>query len=142
MQELEEVILFQIDQTLKVAKKYSQREFDALGLGITVDQWVLLKVIAQYSGLNQRELAQRSQRDPASIKRTLDLLEGKGFIIRQIDAKNKRIHHIVLTQKGKAFEKEHQDMIQRHRRKSIAGFSIAEITQLSQYLKRIRNNMT
>ena len=48
---IENIILFQIDKTSKVSKLYSQREFDRLGMGITVEQWILLKFIEENDGL-------------------------------------------------------------------------------------------
>ena len=54
--DINRVILFQIDQTSKIAKQYSQRELDRRELGITVDQWVLLKIIEESAPLSQKEL--------------------------------------------------------------------------------------
>ncbi len=85
--DIESVILFQLDKTSKTAKQYSQREFERLGLGITVEQWILLKIIHESDDISQKELADQSFRDPASITRTLDLLHSRGFIDRLASAR-------------------------------------------------------
>lgn len=139
---IESVILFQIEQASKASKVYSQREFDKLGLGITVDQWVLLKIISESTALTQKELAIKSYRDPASITRTLDLLAKKDLIKREAVADNRRTYHIALTQNGFDFVKDHMPMIQTHRDKSVEGFSQTELSQLSEMLKRIKENMS
>ena len=54
MKKIEDVILFQIDQTSKISKKHSQKEFDKLKLGITVEQWVILKTHAKRGCRYQR----------------------------------------------------------------------------------------
>ncbi len=140
MDELEEVIMFIIDQTSKSAKRYSQREFDEKGLGITIDQWVLLKIIERYDGLSQKELAEHALRDNASITRTLNLLEKKGFIHRSPLEDNRRQYSIILTQEGIAFIKEHMPMVKRHREKSISGFTKEELHMLKSMLMKIKKN--
>ena len=96
MQRIEDVILFQIDLTSKVSKQYSQRDFEKHKLGITVEQWVILKIVSEHSGISQKELAKKSYRDPASITRTIDLLEKKNYLIRQAIPNNRRKYDIKL----------------------------------------------
>ena len=139
--DLQNVILFQIDRTSKVAKQYSQRELDALQLDITVDQWVLLKIVENKGKLSQRELAEVSFRDPASITRTLNLLERKDMLLREAIPNNKRQYQIDLTAYGRAFIKKHMTMVQRHHKQSLKGFSSKEITLLDSMLRRIQDNL-
>lgn len=141
MDKIEDVILFQIEQASKASKQYSQREFERLGFGITVDQWVLLKIISEASPLSQKELATKSFRDPASITRTLDLLTTKNFIVREPILDNKRAYNICLSKAGEKFIALHMETIRKHRLKSCEGFSEKELVMLSAFLKRIRKNM-
>jgi DNA-binding MarR family transcriptional regulator len=141
MDDINSVILFQIDRTSKVSKLYSQKELDEKNLGITVDQWVLLKIIHESSPLSQKELAVKSLRDPASITRTLDLLEKRDFIFREAIEGNRRKYNIVLTTEGNQFVNDNMDMITRHRKQSTKGFTEAEMKQLRDMLLRIQKNM-
>ncbi len=141
MGRIENVILFQIDQTNKVVKSYSQRELDSLGIDITVEQWVLLKIVSENTDLTQRELANKSRRDPASITRTLDILSKKGFISREKIPENRRSYHITLTKTGTDFISKNMKVIKKQRQQSIKGFSKEELDQLSSYLLRIQENM-
>ncbi len=141
MQDIENVILFQIDKTSKVAKSYSQREFDRIGLGITVEQWIVLKIIEESEALSQRELATKSLRDPASITRTIDILEKKNYVVRNSIPDNRRQYHLSLTTAGKRFVAEHLAVIKAHRLRSVYGFTKEELSQLSGYLSRIQQNM-
>jgi MarR family transcriptional regulator, transcriptional regulator for hemolysin len=142
MEPIENVILFLIDQTSRVAKQYSQREFDKAELGITVDQWVLLKIIDEKKALSQIELAKFSVRDPASITRTLDLLEKKELIEREAIEDNRRQYRISLTKKGNKFVIEHLKMVSKQRAKSIKGISKQELDNLRNTLLQIQKNMT
>ncbi len=138
---IESIILFQIDKTSKVSKLYSQREFDRLGLGITVEQWILLKIIEENDGLTQRELADKSLRDPASITRTLDLLSKKGFVERRPVEDNRRQYSLCLKKEGRAFIEKYMPVISSHRAKSIEGITAREIEVLTQLLGKIQKNM-
>ncbi|MCI4667236.1 MAG: MarR family transcriptional regulator [Bacteroidia bacterium] len=142
MNALDKVVLFQIDKTNKIAKIFSQREFDQKKLGITIDQWVLLKVIHENEGISQKDLAVISYRDPASITRTLSLLEKKGLIFRRVIPENKRQHEVFLSRTGKNFIDEHFPMVQRQRAQSLKGFTEQEIEQLCGMLKRMQKNLS
>ena len=142
MKKIEDVILFQIDLTSKVSKQYSQKEFNKLNLGITVEQWVILKIVSESSNLSQKELAELSHRDAASITRTLDLLEKKGYLFRKAIPKNRRAYEICLSDKGQVFIDEHSELIKSHRELSTKSFTKDELQLLSSFLERIRQNMS
>ncbi len=139
--QIEEVVLFQIERTNKVARQYAQREFDRLALGITVEQWILLKIVEEKAPLSQKELAGSSLRDPASITRTLDLLAKKGYVKRKPIAGNRRQYDVHLTTAGKAFVKKHLPTVKEQRELSVKGLSLTEIEQLQNTLKKIQENL-
>jgi len=138
---IEGIILFQIDKTSKISKLFSQREFDRLGMDITVEQWILLKIIDENDGLTQKELAQKSLRDPASITRTLDLLAKKDFIERKAVPDNRRQYSICLKREGIRFIEKYLPVVDSHRAKSIEGLSNQEVKQLNQLLAKIQQNL-
>lgn len=140
--QLDQVILFMLEQTSKVARLYSQREFDAAGLDMTVDQWVLLKIIEDSEELSQMELAGRSGKDPASITRMLDILERKGLVTRENIEGNRRQYNIILTEAGGDFIAENMKMVEQHRTKSTKGFTKQELESLRDMLTRIQKNMS
>lgn len=142
MQKIEDVILFQIDLTSKVSKQYSQKEFDKLKLGITVEQWVVLKIVAESIDLSQKKLAHKSYRDPASITRTIDLLEKKELLLRQAVPNNRRVYNINLTKKGELFIKDNMKTIKKHRELSIQDISKNDLNTVSRILAKIRANMS
>ncbi len=142
MEDINDVILFQIDKTSKVSKLYSQREFDKLDFGITIEQWILLKIIEESGQLSQKELAEKSLRDPASITRTLDILQKKGYITREAVENNRRQYHIILTNEGAQFVKKHMKVVKEHRAKSTEGFTTEEVELLRSMLLRIQKNFS
>lgn len=139
--DIESIILFQIDKTSKISKLYSQREFDRLEMGITVEQWILLKIIEENEGLNQKELANKSLRDPASITRTLDLLNKKGLVERRPVEDNRRQYSICLKKEGRVFVEKYMPVIGKHRAKSMEGITAQELEMLTKILGKIQRNM-
>ncbi len=142
MNDIEQVLLFQIDKTNKIAKIHSQKEFDRLGMGITVEQWVLLKIIHENEDIAQKELARMSFRDPASITRTLALVEKKGLIDRSFTPENRRQRLIKLSAEGKTFVEQYFPVVKRLRKESMKGISEEELMLLNEVLKRVQQNMT
>lgn len=138
---LSKVTLFLIDQTSKLSKKYSQKIFDELGVDILVDQWVLLKIIEENIPMSQKELAIESHRDPASITRTIDILEKKGFVSREQKASDRRQYLICLSKKGKAFIDQNMHLVQDMREQSLKGIEEKEMQQLNKVLKKIQSNL-
>ena len=142
MQEnISQVILFQIDKTSKMAKQHAQRIFDELGIEITVEQWILLKIIHENEEISQKELASKSLRDPASITRTLDLLQRKTLVERKTIPDNRRKYHVALTSSGKKFIERHMPLVERLRKQSTDGLSKAEMKQLNKLLTKIQSNV-
>ncbi len=138
--ELNNVVLFLLDQTSKVAKQHSQREFDLLEIGVTVEQWVLLKIIQQAEELSQVELAEQSFRDPASITRSLDLLEKKGLLRREAIEGNRRQYNIKLTHEGNYFILQNMPLVEHLRAVGLQGFSKKEVELLKDLLLRMQKN--
>ena len=99
---------------------------------------VILKIIEENKELSQKELAQKSLRDPASITRTLDILQKKDFISREAIPNNRRQYNIILSDYGKTFVKKNLPIIKKHRAKSTEGLSDDEIKQLSLILSKFK----
>ena len=138
---IEKVVLFQIDKTNKMAKQHSQRHCDARGMGITVEQWVLLKIVHERQPLSQKELAKESLRDPASITRTLDILGKKELLVRENIPENRRSYNIRLSKNGETFVKKHMEFVQGLRENSIKGIAKKDLETLSSVLKKMQQNM-
>ena len=135
------VVLFQIDKTNKIVKQYSQKEFDKHGMNVTVDQWVLLKIIHERSPISQVELAKFSMRDPASITRTLDILFKKNMISREQTPGRRRQFDVSLTKTGNSFVRANMAYVQKQRDKSVQGLSESDQAKLMNMLIQIQENM-
>ena len=139
---LAEVIFYVIDQTAKQQKQYSQKQLDAVGAKVTVDQWVLLKTIDEFQPISQTELAAEAIKDTASITRMLDLLEKKGLVERTPDENDRRKYLIRLSKEGDYFVAQYMDLVIDLRKRGLEGFSEKEMSLLRSMLLRIQKNMS
>ena len=118
-QQLSQVVNFMLEHTVRQMKQYSQAEMDKARMDVTVEQWVILKIIYQEKELTQVDLAGISLKDTASITRMIDILEKKELVIRNKDAADRRKYLITLTKKGNAFVIKHMPLVIKLRQQTI-----------------------
>ncbi len=135
------VINFLLEQTVRRMRGYAQRQLDSLQTGITVDQWVLLKILEERGQISQVELAQTGHKDTASVTRILDLLQKKRLIQRIDDEHDRRKYMISLTPEGREFVARHLPFINQIRAQIVQGLTGEEIRTLKGILEKIRQNL-
>ena len=75
------------------------------GIGITNEQWFVLKIISANPGVSQTEIAEKSRKDKTNITRILDLLEKNAYVERRRDDRDRRMYRIDITAQGKTILK-------------------------------------
>lgn len=139
---LDNVVNFLLEQTVRQMRGYAQRQLDTLQTGVTVDQWVLLKIIEEYKQISQVELAQVAQKDTASITRILDLLQKKDLIQRIDDEYDRRKYMVSLTATGVEFVMRNLPFVNQIRSQTVQGLTQADILTLKSILEKIRQNVS
>lgn len=142
MNEIEQVILSHIERTNKVVKQQSQAYLDQLGVALTIDQWMLLNLLDEHENISQKELAKLSQRDTASINRSIKILVNQGFVNKETLRNDLRKQQISLSNVGKYYLHNHSKMIEKTRKKFLEGFFPQEMELLRSFLERIQKNAT
>lgn len=140
--DLNNVVNFLMEQTVRQIRNYGQRQLDLLESGITVDQWVLLKIIEEHGQISQVDIAQEALKDTASITRILDLLQKKGLVQRIDDDFDRRKYMISLTADGKGFFNRMLPHVSQIRDQVVKGLSKEEIQALKSTLNKIRRNLS
>lgn len=140
-EQLNHVVNFLLEQTVRQMRGYAQRQLDTLQAGITVDQWVLLKIMDEHKKISQVELAHVANKDTASITRTLDLLQKKNLTQRIDDEHDRRKYLVSLTAEGIAFVSRYLPFVNRIRGQIVEGLSPEEIKTLKAILEKIRQNV-
>ena len=74
--------------------------FNKNGIDLSQSQYVVMRVLDIQEGMSQNKLSTMMHKDAAAIKRSIDILEKKGLVIRK--AVTGRKNGLYLTDKGKA----------------------------------------
>lgn len=141
MDRIEEVIFYAIDHTYRKKQNAAARYFAELGLEITPEQWVLLKVLSQYDAISQKDLAEKAAKDTASITRMIDILERKEFIKREPAPDDRRKYYVKMLPKGISFVKNNLKHIIAFRKKALKGISNTDIERMKNVLETMQKNL-
>lgn len=100
---LEDSIPMRLRHAYLTMHRVAQMHFSKFG--VTVDQYVLLSILANEDGITQTELSQRMCSDGNTITAMLRLLEEKEFISRERCISDGRARRVHLTVIGRRFQK-------------------------------------
>lgn len=137
---LHEVYLFHLEKAYKQFKKYKTAYLKKVGVDITSDQWILLKSISEEEGINQRTLAEKCFKEPASVTRILDLLEKKGLVERQSITEDRRSYELYTTQQGKELVEKMLPIAVEIREKGVVGLTEEQVINLNKLLIKLFEN--
>ena len=140
MGNLEEVIFYKLESAIKTYRQLAQRNITRSGLDITVDQWLIMKVVMEKGELKQNEIAEKVFKDAASVTRIIDLLINKEYLLREEHGNDRRRSHLKLTSKGKSILSKVQVIIEKNRKLALHEISEGKINEMSKTLSTIISN--
>src|SRR3989337_2418200 len=129
MENLEEVIFYKLENAIKTYRQLAQRNITAAGLDLTVDQWLIMKVLLEKGELKQNEIAEKVFKDAASVTRIIDLLINKEYLLREVHGNDRRRSKLKLTSKGKSILSKVQVIIQKNRKLALNEISAEKIKE-------------
>ena len=91
---------------------------------------------------SQRELAASLGISPAAVTATLKRLEREGYIERVMPDEDNRRNEIRITEAGRAKVEESRALFDEIDRATFAGFTEEELATLTDYLRRMKDNLT
>ncbi len=130
-----------IDRSVKKMKQAFSNILSDNKAGITVDQWVIIDSLSQHGHMSQKDLAERTSKDKASLTRMIDLLVKKKIITRKEDKEDRRRQLIRLTAKGGKLVTSLEQDIRALRRKIFKGISKQKLNALEETMITIYNNI-
>lgn len=69
---------------------------------LTIPEWRVLAVISQADAMAARDVVALTPMDKMAVSRAVASLEAKGLVLRQADARDKRVFALVLSPEGRA----------------------------------------
>ncbi len=100
---LDDSILPWLGKTGKMLYVFMTEKFKEHNIKLTLEQFIILRVLHREDGQPQHDLAMITKRHKATLTRVLGTLERKNLIARIPDPKDKRVNRIYLTSFGRKF---------------------------------------
>ena len=124
---------------MRALDSISNIEFKELSL--TRGQYLYLVRVCENPGIIQEKIAELIKVDRTTAARAIKRLEEQGFIYRQEDASNKKLSGFMPQKRENVYpiivrENQHSNQV------ALQGLSEVEISQLADYLVRMRKNVS
>lgn len=104
---------------------------------LTAVQYAALVTIGAHPGIDATRLSAIIHFDRSTIGDVLDRMEGKGWIVRQPSADDRRIKRLALSPEGSAVLRQVEPGIQRVQERLLVGLSAAEAATLVRLLAKV-----
>ena len=132
---------FLLDRTARKVKQYAQQQFKQAGFDVTVDQWLVLKNLAENPQLSQTELANLVFKDHPTLTRIIDLLHKKGHVLRVQHPQDRRSFQLHLTEAGIEKVAELRPKVLEIREKAWENLTEVDFLEFKRVLNTIYKNL-
>jgi DNA-binding MarR family transcriptional regulator len=113
--------------------------FQESGANITSEQWGILKCLWQKEGISQSEIAEKVNKDKASITRILDIMQKNNLIKRCDDEFDRRSYRIYLTGEGKSLKRKLKPVVPSTNQRLFQNLDEYELQELQRLLLKLTN---
>lgn len=128
--------------SLRVAiKQYVVKKIREDNIDLTYEMLQVLGVLWANGEMNQQEIADRTQKNKASLTSLLDNLAKRDFIIRTEDLNDRRNKIISLTKTGREKEQYIAPVLRDLHNTLGSNLNKAEIKQLTDILEKMKANV-
>ncbi len=135
---IDESLGYSMDFTVRGLRRRAAQLFRKHGLSITMDQWAILNITKDHGGISHLTLlSQLMVKDPPTVTKMVDSLCKKAYLIRELDAKDRRKWNILITKEGLAMEVQAFSLVQQIRTELHDVLSAKEIAELKIILAKI-----
>ncbi len=114
--------------------------FQKNGLNVTSEQWGVLKCLWQKEGISQTEIAEKVNKDKASVTRILDIMQRNNLILRCNDEHDRRSYRIFLTDNGKNLESKLKPIVNSANKHIYQKLNENELKELQKLLLKLTNH--
>ena len=110
---------------------------ETAGQDLTPAQYGALALIAAEPGMDQTRLTDRSALDRSSITKCVERLETRGMIRRDMDAKDRRVRQLHVTEEGLALLNEVEGAVKRAQDRILAPLGEVRAKQFLAMLEEV-----
>ena len=123
-------------------QSHKKIEDDLAKLGLTPPQFYVLATIGYAGRLPFGEIGAKMMVTVSNLTGIVDRLEEKKLVVRQRDATDRRVVHVVLTEKGAKLYKSTIPLFEKSVERIFAGLSKPEQKELSAILRKLNQDAT
>ena len=95
---IDDTLGYLICRTARKVHRHIEKNFSPYGL--TVEQWVAMKILAETPDISQKELSAQMKRDANTVKAIVDRLIKKDYVRRELNPSDRRAFLLQLTKAG------------------------------------------
>jgi len=140
MEKLNNTLLYTLDKCFRTYNQFSQRNVRKAGYDITIDQWLILKSVAENPDITQNDIAKIVFKDNASITRIIQLLVNAGYLVREVHALDRRRVCLTLTESGKKITIDVNEIAKQNRAAALKDVDQQSIEEMKTLLQKIIGN--
>lgn len=140
MEKLQDITFYAIDRVIRTYRTFAQKRLKSGGHSITIDQWLIIKVILENPDASQQEIAEKVFKDNASVTRIIELLVKSGYLLRQTHPEDRRKTLLTVTREGESVIHDVHDIVLQNRKQALSGVSQSELETFHTVLSRIIEN--
>jgi MarR family transcriptional regulator, transcriptional regulator for hemolysin len=140
MEKLEQVLFYTLEKAIKTYRQFAQKQINEYELGITIDQWLILKTLQENPDISQQQVAEKIFKDFASVTRMIELLVSKEYLKRDFHLIDRRRFSLSITKKGNKILETLVPIITNNRKIALQAFTANEIKAMQKSLLKIIEN--
>ncbi|MDQ7950137.1 MAG: MarR family transcriptional regulator [Pedobacter sp.] len=140
MEKLNDTLLYTLDKCFRTYHQFAQRNVRKAGYQITIDQWLILKSVAENPAITQKDISKIVFKDGASITRIIQLLVNAGYLLRKVHPSDKRKSNLSLTESGEKIMADVHQIAIKNRAAALQQVSSADMDLMKKLLHKIINN--
>ena len=138
---LDQSILPLLGKTGKMIYVFMTDKFREHDIELTLEQFIVLRVLHQEDGQPQHNLALITKRHKASLTRLIGTLERKNLVARIPDSSDKRVNRIFLTKHGRRLFTQTLPVIEEAIAQVQSTLSQTEIDSLITIIQKVQKNL-
>lgn len=140
MEKLNDTLLYTLDKCFRTYHQFSQRNVRQAGYDITIDQWLILKSVAENPDITQNDIGKIVFKDNASITRIIQLLVNAGYLYRENHVTDRRRVNLTLTESGKKITIDINEIAKQNRAAALKDVDQQSIEEMKILLQKIIGN--
>lgn len=140
MEKLNDTFLYTIDKCFRSYHQFAQKNVRKAGFKITIDQWLILKNVAENPDITQNDLGKLVFKDKASITRIIQLLVNARYLTRESNPEDKRRLNLTLTSSGAKIMSDVEKIAFQNRSTALKDVDLNLMQEMKSVLQQIIQN--